>query len=89
MGVGLAIWVLGLGLAAGRGSTWPELGNADVHEGRTRAGHIRPVPDDPAPDYAGILLAMIGSAIAFSVWWLIAMALIGRYFILQRLRGGA
>ena len=28
----------------------PELGNADVREGRPRAGHIRPVPDDPAPD---------------------------------------
>ncbi len=29
----------------------------------------------------GILLAMIGSAIAVSVWWLIAAALIGGYFI--------
>jgi protein-S-isoprenylcysteine O-methyltransferase Ste14 len=31
--------------------------------------------------YAGILLAMIGSAIAVSVWWLIAVPLIGGYFI--------
>jgi protein-S-isoprenylcysteine O-methyltransferase Ste14 len=33
------------------------------------------------PIYTGILLAMIGSAIAVSVWWLIAVALIGGYFI--------
>jgi protein-S-isoprenylcysteine O-methyltransferase Ste14 len=33
------------------------------------------------PIYTGILLAMSGSAIAVSVWWLIAVALIGGYFI--------
>src|SRR5580698_6694518 len=49
-GVGLAIWVVGLGLAVWARIYLPELGNADVHEGRPRAGHIRPVPDDPAPD---------------------------------------
>jgi len=33
------------------------------------------------PIYTGILLAIIGSAIALSIWWLIAAALIGGYFI--------
>lgn len=33
------------------------------------------------PIYSGIILAMIGTAIAVSLYWLIAVALIGAYFI--------
>ncbi|HSZ49777.1 MAG TPA: isoprenylcysteine carboxylmethyltransferase family protein [Streptosporangiaceae bacterium] len=33
------------------------------------------------PIYSGILLAMIGTAIAVSVYWLIAAVVIGGYFI--------
>ena len=50
-GVGLAIWILGLGLAVwariylGRNWGMPTSTKEDP-----RAGYIRPVPDDPAPD---------------------------------------
>ncbi len=33
------------------------------------------------PIYSGIILAMIGSAVAVSLYWLIAVALLGGYFI--------
>jgi len=66
----------------------PELGNADVHEGRPRAGHIRPVPDDRHPIYTGILLAMIG--LGDRRQRLVADRRgTDRVLHLQRLRGGA
>ena len=33
------------------------------------------------PIYSGILLAMVGTGLAISLWWLIACALVGAYFI--------
>jgi protein-S-isoprenylcysteine O-methyltransferase Ste14 len=33
------------------------------------------------PIYSGIILAMVGTAVAVSVYWLVAVALIGGYFI--------
>ena len=33
------------------------------------------------PIYSGIVLAMVGTAIAVSVYWLIAVVLLGGYFI--------
>ena len=33
------------------------------------------------PIYTGILLAMVGTGLAISLWWLIACVLIGAYFI--------
>src|ERR1700727_2525805 len=87
-GVGLAIWVLGLGLAV-----W-----ARIHLGRNW-GMPTSTKEDPDlvtsgpyrtirhPIYTGILLAMIGSAIAVSVWGLVAGALIGGDFILSGLVG--
>ena len=33
------------------------------------------------PIYSGIILGMVGTAIAVSVYWLIAVALLGAYFI--------
>jgi len=33
------------------------------------------------PIYSGIILAMIGTTIAVSVYWLVAVALLGAYFL--------
>jgi protein-S-isoprenylcysteine O-methyltransferase Ste14 len=45
------------------------------------------------PIYSGIILAMVGTAIAVSVYWLIAVVLLGAYFLYsaimeERLMGG-
>lgn len=81
-GIGLAIFVLGLALAV-----W-----ARVYLGRNW-GMPMSQKDDPElitsgpyhrirhPIYTGIILAMIGTTIAVSLYWLIAVLLIGGYFI--------
>ena len=38
------------------------------------------------PIYSGIILAMIGTAVAVSVYWLVAVALLGAYFIYSATR---
>jgi protein-S-isoprenylcysteine O-methyltransferase Ste14 len=81
-GVGLAVFLLGLALAIWArvylGRNWgmpmsqkadPELVTAGPY------GSIR------HPIYSGIVLAMIGTTIAVSLYWLVAVALIGAYFI--------
>jgi protein-S-isoprenylcysteine O-methyltransferase Ste14 len=81
-GIGLAIWVVGLGLAV-----W-----ARVYIGRnwgmpmSRKDSPELVTSGPYhrirhPIYAGILLAMVGTTVAVSLYWLIAVVLIGAYFI--------
>ena len=81
-GVGLAIWVLGLGLAVWAriylGRNWGMPTSTKEDPELVTSGPYRTIRH---PIYTGILLAMIGSAIAVSVWWLIAVALIGGYFI--------
>lgn len=81
-GVGLAIWVLGLGLAVRAriylGRNWGMPTSTKEDPELVTSGPYRTIRH---PIYTGILLAMIGSAIAVSVWWLIAVALIGGYFI--------
>ncbi len=85
-GVGLAIWVLGLGLAVGAriylGWNWGMPASIKEDPELVTSGPYRTIRH---PIYAGILLAMIGSAIAVSVWWLIAVTLIGGYFIYSAL----
>jgi protein-S-isoprenylcysteine O-methyltransferase Ste14 len=81
-GIGLAIWVLGLALAV-----W-----ARVYLGRnwgmpmTRKADPELVTSGPYhkirhPIYTGILLAMVGTTIAVSLYWLVAVFVIGAYFI--------
>jgi protein-S-isoprenylcysteine O-methyltransferase Ste14 len=81
-GVGLAIWVSGLGLAIWAriylGRNWGMPTSTKEDPELVTSGPYRTIRH---PIYAGILLALIGSAIALSVWWLIAAALIGGYFI--------
>jgi protein-S-isoprenylcysteine O-methyltransferase Ste14 len=81
-GIGLAVFVLGLALAVWArvyiGQNWgmpmsrkadPELVTAGPY---SRVRH---------PIYTGIILAMIGTTIAVSLYWLVAVLLIGAYFI--------
>jgi protein-S-isoprenylcysteine O-methyltransferase Ste14 len=81
-GIGLALFFVGLALAI-----W-----ARLYLGRNW-GMPMSRKDDPElvtsgpyhtirhPIYSGILLAMIGTTIAVSVYWLIVVVLIGGYFI--------
>ncbi|HET6911638.1 MAG TPA: isoprenylcysteine carboxylmethyltransferase family protein [Mycobacteriales bacterium] len=81
-GVGFAMFVLGLGLAI-----W-----ARLHLGRNWGSPMSQKQDPELvttgpyrwirnPIYSGIILAMIGTALAVSVFWLIPVALLGGYFV--------
>ncbi|MDH6108557.1 protein-S-isoprenylcysteine O-methyltransferase Ste14 [Kitasatospora sp. MAP12-15] len=81
-GIGLALFALGLALAV-----W-----ARVHIGRNWGTPMSQKADPELvttgpyssvrhPIYSGILLAMIGSALAVSLYWLVALALVGPYFL--------
>jgi protein-S-isoprenylcysteine O-methyltransferase Ste14 len=81
-GIGLAAWTLGLGLAIwarlyiGRNWGMPMTQKAEPELVTTGPYHrVR------HPIYSGIILAMIGSAVAINLYWLIAVVLIGAYFI--------
>jgi len=80
--IGLAIFVLGLALAVwarvylGRNWGMPMTEKTDPELVTT--GPYRTVRH---PIYTGIILAMVGSAIAISVYWLVAVVLLGAYFV--------
>jgi protein-S-isoprenylcysteine O-methyltransferase Ste14 len=82
LGIGLAIFVLGLALAVwarvylGRNWGMPMSQKADPELVTTG-----PYEKIRHPIYTGIILGMVGTAIAVSVYWLIAVALFGAYFI--------
>jgi protein-S-isoprenylcysteine O-methyltransferase Ste14 len=81
-GIGLAVFVLGLALAVwarvylGRNWGMPMSQKADPE--LVTAGPYRRIRH---PIYSGIILGMIGTAIAVSVYWLVAVVLIGAYFL--------
>jgi len=82
LGIGLAIFVLGLALAVwarvylGRNWGMPMSQKADPELVTTGPyGRIR------HPIYSGIILAMAGTAIAVSPYWLIAATILGAYFL--------
>jgi protein-S-isoprenylcysteine O-methyltransferase Ste14 len=82
LGTGLAVFVLGLALAVwarvylGRNWGMPMSQKADPELVTTGPyGKIR------HPIYSGIILGMVGTAIAVSPYWLIAVAIIGGYFL--------
>jgi protein-S-isoprenylcysteine O-methyltransferase Ste14 len=82
LGTGLAIFVLGLALAVwarvylGRNWGMPMSQKADPELVTTGPyGKIR------HPIYTGIILGMVGTAIAVSLYWLIAVAILGGYFL--------
>jgi protein-S-isoprenylcysteine O-methyltransferase Ste14 len=81
-GIGLAIFVLGLALAVwarvylGRNWGMPMSQKADPELVTSGPYHkIR------HPIYTGIILAMVGTTIAVSLYWLVAVFVIGAYFI--------
>jgi protein-S-isoprenylcysteine O-methyltransferase Ste14 len=81
-GIGLAIFLLGLGLAIwarvylGRNWGMPMSQKADPELVTTGPYHrVR------HPIYSGIILAMVGTTIAVSLYWLVAVAIIGAYFL--------
>jgi protein-S-isoprenylcysteine O-methyltransferase Ste14 len=79
---GLVIFLLGLGLAMwarfyiGRNWGMPMTEKADPELVKTG-----PYSKIRHPIYSGIILALIGSAIALGVYWFIAAAILGAYFI--------
>jgi protein-S-isoprenylcysteine O-methyltransferase Ste14 len=82
LGIGLAVFVIGLALAVwarvylGRNWGMPMSQKADPELVTTGPyGSIR------HPIYSGIILAMVGTAIAVSPYWLIAAAILGAYFL--------
>jgi protein-S-isoprenylcysteine O-methyltransferase Ste14 len=81
-GIGLALFLLGLALAIwarvylGRNWGMPMSQKADPELVTTGPYHsIR------HPIYSGIILAMIGTAIAVSLYWLVAVIFLGAYFL--------
>ena len=84
LGIGLAIFVLGLALAVwarvylGRNWGMPMSQKADPELVTTGPyGKVR------HPIYSGIILGMVGTAIAVSPYWLIAVAITGAYFLVS------
>ena len=80
--IGLVIFVLGLALAVwarvylGRNWGMPMSEKADPELVTTG-----PYSTVRHPIYSGIILAMIGTAVAVSLYWLVAVVLLGAYFI--------
>jgi protein-S-isoprenylcysteine O-methyltransferase Ste14 len=81
-GVGLAIWVLGLGLAIWArlyiGRNWGMPMSQKEDPELVTTGPYRRIRH---PIYTGILLGMIGTTVAISLYWLVAVVILGGYFI--------
>jgi protein-S-isoprenylcysteine O-methyltransferase Ste14 len=84
LGTGLAIFVLGLALAVwarvylGRNWGMPMSQRADPELVTTGPyGRVR------HPIYSGIILGMVGTAIAVSLYWLIGVVILGAYFLIS------
>jgi len=81
-GIGLAVFLLGLALAVwarlclGRNWGMPMSRKADPELVTT--GPYRWIRN---PIYTGIIVAMIGTTIAISLYWLIAAVVLGGYFV--------
>jgi protein-S-isoprenylcysteine O-methyltransferase Ste14 len=81
-GVGLAIVLAGLGTAVwarvNLGRNWGMPMSEKVDPELVTTGPYHRVRH---PIYSGLILAMVGTAVAVSVFWLIAVALMGGYFV--------
>jgi protein-S-isoprenylcysteine O-methyltransferase Ste14 len=84
LGIGLALFVLGLALAVWArvylGRNWGMPMSQKAEPELVTTGPYRRVRH---PIYSGIILAMVGTAIAVSVYWLIAVAILGGYFLVS------
>jgi protein-S-isoprenylcysteine O-methyltransferase Ste14 len=81
-GIGLVVFLLGLALAVWArvyiGRNWGMPMTQKVDPELVTSGPYRRVRH---PIYSGIILAMIGTAIAVSLYWLVAVVVLGGYFI--------
>ena len=81
-GLGLAVFLLGLALAVWArvylGRNWGMPMTQKVDPELVTTGPYRRVRH---PIYSGIILAMIGTTIAVSLYWLVAVVVLGGYFI--------
>ncbi len=81
-GAGLAVFVAGLALAVWArlyiGQNWGMPMSEKTDPQLVTTGPYRLIRH---PIYSGIILAMIGTALAGSVFWLVAVGVIGGYFI--------
>lgn len=81
-GIGLALWVLGLALAIWArlylGRNW---GTPMSQKEDPELVTTGPYSSIRHPIYSGIILATIGTALAVSVYWLVAVVLLGAYFV--------
>lgn len=81
-GIGLAAFVLGLALAVWArvylGRNWGMPMSQKAEPELVTTGPYRSVRH---PIYSGIILATIGTGVAVSPYWLIAVALLGGYFV--------
>jgi len=82
LGIGLAIFVVGLALAIWArvylGRNW---GMPMSHKADPELVTTGPYERIRHPIYSGIILGMVGTAIAVSLYWLIAAAILGAYFL--------
>jgi protein-S-isoprenylcysteine O-methyltransferase Ste14 len=81
-GVGLAIFVLGLALAVWArvylGRNWGTPMSHKVDPDLVTTGPYRTIRH---PIYSGILVALVGTAVAVNWYWVIAVGLLGAYFV--------
>jgi isoprenylcysteine carboxyl methyltransferase (ICMT) family protein YpbQ len=81
-GIGLALWVAGLGLAVWAriyiGRNWGMPMSRKDDPELVKTGPYRTIRH---PIYTGILLGMVGTTVAVSVFWLVAVVMVGAYFI--------
>jgi protein-S-isoprenylcysteine O-methyltransferase Ste14 len=81
-GIGLAIWVLGLGLAVWArvyiGTNWGMPMSQKDNPDLVTSGPYHRIRH---PIYSGILLALVGTTVAVSLYWLAAVVLTGAYFL--------
>ncbi|MGA3154471.1 MAG: methyltransferase family protein [Streptosporangiaceae bacterium] len=81
-GIGLAVFLMGLALAIWArvhlGRNWGTPMSQKVDPELVTAG---PYGSIRHPIYSGIILAMIGTTIAVSLYWLVAVVVTGAYFL--------
>jgi protein-S-isoprenylcysteine O-methyltransferase Ste14 len=86
-GLGLAVWAAGLGLAIWArlyiGRNWGMPMTRREHPDLVTTGPYRRVRH---PIYTGIILGLLGTALATTLWGLIAVAVIGGFFVFSATR---
>jgi protein-S-isoprenylcysteine O-methyltransferase Ste14 len=81
-GVGMALFLMGLGLAVWArvhlGRNWGTPMSEKMDAELVTTGPYRYIRN---PIYSGIILAAIGTSVAISWYWLVAVVLLGAYFV--------